>query len=62
MGDRQHLADVEVLMCPSLEDMLFDARNLLTKARVMYDYDAVIFYSKRVESLKAQIASGGKHE
>lgn len=49
-------------MCPSLEDMLFDAKVLLTKARVMYDYDAVIFYSKRVESLKAQIASGGKHE
>ncbi|WP_158170964.1 hypothetical protein [Rhodococcus sp. JT-3] len=49
-------------MCPSREDMLFDARNLLTKARVMHDYDAVIFYSKRVESLKAQIASGGKHE
>lgn len=42
-------------MCASLEDMLFDAEVRLTKARIVHDYDAVIFYTKRVESLKAQI-------
>lgn len=50
------------MMCPSLEDMLFDAEARLTKARVVHDYDAINFFTKRRDSLKAQIASGGRHE
>lgn len=52
----------ERVMCPSLEDMLFDAEARLTKARIVHDYDAINFFTKRRDSLKAQIASGGRHE